>query len=69
MGTRIAGRDNRENSTKGAPQESARCPVVALFRRFAVEVLVVRFRVGAGVVDDPIPVIRGRIELQRNSSL
>ena len=36
--------------------------VDSLFRRFAVEVLVVGLRVGAGMVDDAVPMIRGRIE-------
>ena len=33
----------------------------SLFRRFAVEVFVVGLRVGAGMVDDAVPMIRGRI--------
>ena len=33
-----------------------------LFRRLAVEVLVVCLRLGAGMVDDTVPMIRGRIE-------
>src|ERR1035437_4955673 len=37
-------------------------PVDSLFRRFAVEVFVVGFRVGAGMVDDAVPMIRRRIE-------
>jgi hypothetical protein len=43
----------------------------SLFRRFAVEVLVVGLRVGAGMVDNAVPMIRRRIErveLQRNSA-
>src|SRR5665647_3155920 len=34
----------------------------SLFRRFAVEVLVVGLRVGAGMVDDAVSMVRGRIE-------
>src|SRR5450759_4832247 len=34
----------------------------ALFRRFAVEVLVVGLRFGAGMVDDAVPMIRRRIK-------
>jgi hypothetical protein len=48
-----------------------RSAVDSLFRRFAVEVLVVGFRVAAGMVDDSVPMVRGRIErieLQRNSA-
>jgi len=43
--------------------------VESLFRRPAVEVLVVRLRVVSGMVDDAVPMIRRRverIELQRN---
>src|ERR1035437_8959095 len=36
--------------------------VDSLFRRFAVEVLVVGLRVVAGMVDDAVPMIRWRIE-------
>src|SRR5450756_1594281 len=36
--------------------------VDSLFRRFAVEVFVVGLRVGAGMVDDAVPMIRRRIE-------
>src|SRR5665811_1963874 len=39
-----------------------RRPVDSLFRRFAIEVLVVGLRVGARMVDDAVPMIRGRIE-------
>ena len=42
-----------------------------LFRRFAVEVLVVGLRFGAGMVDNTVPMIRGRInciELQWNTA-
>ena len=42
-----------------------------LFRRFAIEVLVVGLRVVAGMVDDAVPMIRGcieRIELQWNTA-
>ena len=35
--------------------------VDSLFRRFTVEVLVVGFRVIAGMVDNAVPMIRGRI--------
>src|SRR5665647_711330 len=34
----------------------------SLFCRFAVEVLVVGLRIGAGMVDDAVPMVRGRIE-------
>src|SRR5450759_4432042 len=37
-------------------------PYPSLFRRFAVEVLVVGLRLGAGMVDDTVPMIRWRIE-------
>ena len=43
----------------------------SLFRRFAVEVFVVGLRVGAGMVDDAVPMIRRRIkrvELQGNTA-
>ena len=36
--------------------------VDSLFRRFAVEVFVVGLRVGAGMVDDAVAMIRRRIE-------
>ena len=42
-----------------------------LFRRFAVEVLVVGLCIGAGMVDDAVPMIRRRverIELQWNTA-
>src|ERR1035437_1971136 len=39
------------------------CPQIdSLFRRFAVEVLVVGLRLVAGMVDDAVPMIRRRIE-------
>jgi len=41
---------------------AAGCAVGSLFRRFAVEMLVVGLRIGAGMVDDAIPMIRRRIE-------
>ena len=37
---------------------AAGCTVGSLFRRFAIEVLVVGFRIGAGMVDDAVPMIR-----------
>src|SRR5674476_815350 len=37
-------------------------PYLSLFRRFAVEVLVVGLRLGAGMVDNAVPMIRRRIE-------
>src|ERR1035437_2263890 len=40
---------------------SQRC-AISLFRSFAVEVLVVGFRLGAGMVDNVFPMIRWRIE-------
>src|ERR1035437_4173075 len=46
-------------------------PAKGLFRRLAVEVLVVGLRIGAGMVHNAVPMIRGcieRIELQRNSA-
>ena len=43
-------------------RRSARRAVDSLFRRFAVEVLVVGLRVLAGMVDDAVPMIRRRIE-------
>jgi hypothetical protein len=47
----------------GAPAEfSPRHPVASLFRRFAVEVLVVGPRLEAGMVDNTAPMIRRRIE-------
>ena len=36
--------------------------VDSLFCRFTVEVFVVRFRFGAGMVDNSVPMIRRRIE-------
>ena len=36
--------------------------VDSLFRRFSVEVFVVGLRIGAGVVDDAVPMIWGRID-------
>ena len=41
---------------------AAGCAVGSLFRRFAVKVFVVGLRVGAGMVDDAVPMIRRRIE-------
>jgi len=41
---------------------AAGCAVGSLFRRFAIEVFVVGFRVGAGRVDNAVPMIRRRIE-------
>src|SRR5664279_836838 len=43
-------------------RRSARRPTNSLFRGFAIKVLVVGLRVGPGVVDDAVPMIRGRIE-------
>ena len=40
----------------------ARRSVDSLFRRFAVKMLVVRLRFVARMVDDAIPMIRGRVE-------
>src|ERR1035437_8159207 len=63
--------ENRGTSTCAFRQRSARPAGDFLFSRFAVEVLVVRVRLGAGMVDDAVPVIRRRIEgveLQRNSA-
>ena len=51
--------------------QSSQRPVDSLFRRFTVEVFVVRFRVGAGMVDNAVPMIRRcieRIELQWNTA-
>src|SRR5664279_1275632 len=48
-----------------------RRPDDSLFRRFTVEVFVVGFRFGAGMVDNAVPMIRGRIdriELHWNSA-
>ena len=36
--------------------------VGSLFRRFAIEAFVVGFRIGAGMVDNAVPMIRRRIE-------
>src|SRR5450830_939821 len=50
---------------------AAGCAVGSLFRRFAIEVFVIGLRVGAGMVDDAVPMIRRRIErieLQRNTA-
>jgi len=46
----------------GSRMYSTRLPVDSLFRCFAVEVFVVGFRFGAGMVDDAVPMIRRRIE-------
>ena len=43
-------------------EEHPRRAVDSLFRRFAVEVLVVGLRLVAGMVDDAVPMIRRRIE-------
>lgn len=43
-------------------RRSAWRPIDYLFRRFAVEVFVVGLRVGAGMVDNAVPMIRWRIE-------
>src|SRR5665811_203644 len=43
-------------------RNSPRRPVDSLFRRLAVEVFVVGLRVGAGMVEDAVPMIRRRIE-------
>ena len=46
--------------------------VISLFCRFAVEVLVIGLSFGAGMVDDAVPMIRGRIErveLQWNAAV
>jgi len=47
---------------RGRASMPARRPADPLLRRLAVEVLVVRLRVGTGVVDDAVPMIRRRIE-------
>jgi hypothetical protein len=50
---------------------AAGCAVDSLFRRFAIEVFVVCLRIGAGMVDDAVPMIRRRIkriELQWNTA-
>jgi hypothetical protein len=41
---------------------AAGCAVGSLFRRFAIEVLVVCLRIGAGIVDNAVPIIRRLIE-------
>ena len=49
-----------------------RRPVDSLFRRLAVEVFIIGFRVVTGMVDDAVPMIRRRIErveLQWNIAL
>jgi len=38
------------------------CAVGSLFRRFAIEAFVVRLRIGAGMVDNAVPMIRWCIE-------
>jgi len=46
-------------------------PADFLFRRFAVEVLVVGLRVGARMVDNPVSMVRRsieRVELKRNAA-
>jgi coenzyme F420 hydrogenase subunit beta len=51
--------------------QSSQRPVDSLFRRFTVEVFIVRFRGGAGMVDNPVAMIRRcieRIELQWNAA-
>src|SRR5450759_4670892 len=50
------------NSTWAFLLRPARRAVDSLFRRFAVEVLVVGLRRGASMVDDAVPMIRRRIE-------
>ena len=54
--------DNRGNSTCAFLRRSAWRAVDSLFRRFAVEVLVVGPRLGAGMVDNAISMIWRRIE-------
>jgi hypothetical protein len=64
-------RDYQRNSTWALLRRSARRPIDALFRRFAVEVFVVGLRVFTGMVDDAVPMIwRGveRIELQEDTA-
>jgi hypothetical protein len=50
--------DSHVRPTLPLPRRAVDC----LFRRFAVEVLVVGLRVIAGMVDDAVPMIRRRIE-------
>jgi hypothetical protein len=52
----------RELNLRIPAETTARSAVASLFRRFAVEVLVVGLRVVAGMMDDPVPMIRRRIE-------
>ncbi|MDP1638721.1 MAG: hypothetical protein Q8K74_00780 [Candidatus Nitrotoga sp.] len=50
---------------------AAGCAVGSLFRRFAIEAFVVGFRIGAGMVDDAVAMVRRhieRIELQRDAA-
>ena len=50
---------------------AAGCAVGSLFRRFAVKVFVVGLRVGAGMVEDAVPMIRRcieRVKLQWNTA-
>ena len=54
----------------GSTEPPSRFPYQRLFRRFAIELLIVCLRVCPGMVDHAIPMIRGRIErieLQRNT--
>src|SRR5664279_883598 len=50
-------------ATGSGPSTSPRWrPIIYLFRRFTVEVFVIRLRFGSGMVDNAIPMIRRRIE-------
>jgi hypothetical protein len=53
------GTGSEETSPDGEPLDLFyERPVRSLFRRFTVEVFVVRLRFGAGMVDNAIPMIR-----------
>jgi len=52
----------RLSTCKTPIQEREKLLLLDLFRRFAVEVLVVGLRIVAGMVDDAVPMIRRRIE-------
>jgi hypothetical protein len=50
---------------------TAQRPADSSFGRLAVEVLAIGLRVGARMVDDPVPMVRRRVEraeLQRNAA-
>src|SRR5450759_1165137 len=54
--------DGHDRTLLAPPLRSNQVPAGSLFSCFAVEVLVVGLRVGAGMVDNAVPMIRRRIQ-------